>query len=160
MYKIGVNCGITGAIALLQDDNFVTVEDMPLFRMGKHRQINAAELAELLETWQSAIHGDNADNNYMVYVEEVSAMPGQDVTGVFNFGTSYGIILGCLGALKMPFTMVRPQGWKKRAGLINYENVRVRTLAEQFYPGAPLSRKKDMGRAVAILIAKFAGELD
>ena len=144
--KIGVDCGISGAIALLNDNvSFISVHDMPVMAgTGKRQQVNAAELAKILKL----VGG-------IAYVERVSAMPKQGVSSMFSFGTSYGIVLGVLAAIGIPTILVTPQSWKKRAGLTGKEKDYARTLAQQLYPAAELGRKKDIGRADALLIARF-----
>ena len=144
--KIGIDPGISGAIAMLNDDDsLINVYDMPVMAgTGKRQQVNASELAKLL----SHSHGTS-------YLERVSAMPKQGVSSMFSFGTSYGIVLGVLAALQIPIVLVTPQRWKKTAGLTGKEKDMARTLAQQLYPEAELGRKKDIGRADAILIARF-----
>ncbi len=149
--KIGIDPGISGALALLTDDNkLVEVIDMPVIPLGKaKRQINGAELAKQLSRWCSQSGAVTA------YLEKVSAFPGQGVTAMFNFGMSYGVTLGTLGALQIPVVLVTPQSWKRKANFIGKPKDYARTLAQQLYPEADLARKKDIGRAEAILIGRF-----
>lgn len=149
MKRIGIDPGISGALALL-DDNLALLDvlDMPIMALSKtKRQVNAAELAKILSKWKDAT----------AYVEKVSAYPGQGVTAMFNFGMSYGTLLGVLGALQIPVVLVSPQSWKKKAGILGKEKDMSRTKAQQLYPEADLARKKDCGRAESILIARFGG---
>jgi crossover junction endodeoxyribonuclease RuvC len=148
--KIGIDPGLSGAIAFLDDNlELIKVVDMPIMmiRKGKN-QVNAAALAGLLK---------GLPVSAVAYLEQVSAMPGQGVSGMFSFGTSYGIVQGVLAALGIPVVLVRPQAWKARAGLKGSEKDMARTLAIRLYPAAELSRKKDIGRADAILIARYGG---
>ena len=157
--KVGIDPGLEGAIALLQDNEVLAdLIDMPVMPMGKHKhQINAAALAKLLKNWK------DIDCRLTACVEYVSAAPGQGVSAMFNFGVSYGVVQGVLGALQIPVTFVTPAVWKKRAGLPQREKGQkesvykdiARTRAQQLYPVADLSRKKDVGRADALLIARF-----
>jgi crossover junction endodeoxyribonuclease RuvC len=119
--------------------------------MGKHKhQINTAELAKIIMNWKI-----KSDTGLTAYLEYVSAQPGQGVSSMFNFGKSCGVVEGILGALQIPMILVTSQTWKKRAGLQGKPKDAARTLAQQLYPGADLSRKKDIGRADSILIARF-----
>ena len=54
-----------------------------------------------------------------VVVEHVTAMPGQGVTSMFNFGQSFGVIKGICSAMQLPIHFVRPTKWKKYFNLIN-----------------------------------------
>ena len=148
--KIGVDCGISGAIALLNDnDSFIAVYDMPVMAgTGKRQQVNGAELVKLLLPYKTSS---------VAYLERASAMPKQGVSSMFSFGCSYGIIQGVLAALSVPMVIVPPRTWKKRAGIIGKEKDYCRTLMQRLYPMAELGRKKDIGRADALAIARFGG---
>ena len=52
-------------------------------------------------------------NQIRVVIEHVSAMPGQGVTSMFNFGQSFGILKGICTAMQLPMFFVRPNKWKK-----------------------------------------------
>ena len=92
-----------------------------------------------------------------VIIEQVSAMPGQGVTSMFNFGQSFGILKGICSAMQLPMYFVRPTKWKKYFNLINSEKDASRTKAIEVFPyfSSELSRKKDSNKADAILIASF-----
>jgi crossover junction endodeoxyribonuclease RuvC len=77
---------------------------------------------------------------------------------MFSFGVSYGVVQGVLASLFIPYILVRPAEWKKRAGLIGAEKDKARTIAQQLYPQAELARKRDVGRADAILIARHGAK--
>lgn len=148
--RIGIDPGVMGAMAVL-DDKFRCIElhDMPTMPLGKkHLQINAAALADLFNHYPPC----------HVYLEEVHAMPKQGVSSTFNFGTSYGVVQGVCGALDFPLILVRPAAWKKSARLVGKPKDAARTLAQHLYPEQNLSLKKHLGRADALLIARF-GEL-
>jgi crossover junction endodeoxyribonuclease RuvC len=150
---IGIDPGISGAIAYIADD-YVDTADMPIMTKssGKGNQVDPYTLHSLLTTFVR--QGRKIER---AYVESVHAMPGQGVSSVFSFGKSAGIIEGILAAEKIPMVLVTPQKWKKRAGIIGKEKDAARTLALQLYPqiASHLDRKKDVGRADALLIAHF-----
>jgi crossover junction endodeoxyribonuclease RuvC len=150
--RIGIDPGITGAIAFLQDDYMecIGLYDMPVMALGKNKhQVNAAELAKIVH------NGGNNEKPITVYLELVNAMPGQGVSSMFNFGMGYGVVQGVCAALGYPLVLVRPNVWKKIAGLIGKPKESARTLAQQLYPEQDLSLKKHVGRADALLIARF-----
>lgn len=144
---IGIDPGLTGAIAVLgPDGSFVAVHDMPTTKLGKNkRRVNGPVLAEIIKSYLVT----------MAVVEVVHAMPGQGVTSMFNFGEGYGVIKGVLAGLGVPHKDATPQKWKKACDLIGSEKDAARALAIELFPDASLSRKKDIGRADALLIAKF-----
>ena len=99
-----------------------------------------------------------ADRGLLVAkVEQVGPMPGQGVSSMFSFGYSAGVVSGVLGSLGVNKVMVRPQAWKKAYGLTGRDKDAARTLAIERYPEAAplLVRKKDVGRADALLIAGY-----
>ena len=152
---IGIDPGQTGAIASLNKyGQVVELADMPTMARihGKGHQVDAAQLASILTSMKDG-------NTATVYLEQVSAMPGQGVSSTFHFGESVGIVLGVCGALGLPVRMVTPQKWKKKAGLIGKDKDAARTLAIQSHPDFAdmLTLKKHIGRADAILIAEFGG---
>lgn len=151
---IGVDPGITGAIAVLNNDlQCLDVQNVPTMPLGKnHTQINAPSLAKYFKHW-GYIAGDK--DVPTVYIEQVGAMPGQGVTSMFNFGMSYGLIIGIASTLEYPFILVRPNQWKKNASLLGKPKDAARTLAQQLYPSVDLGLKKDVGKADALLIARF-----
>ncbi len=152
--RIGIDPGLHGAIALLKDNGeLVSVLDMPIMAStGDRQQVNAAELAKML--WPC--RKEPMNGLVTAYVERVAAMPGQGVSSMFNFGVSYGVVLGVLAALGIPVILMSPGKWKRAAGLIGKPKDFSRTVAQQLYPDASLGRKRDCGRADAILIALYA----
>jgi len=118
MMKLGIDPGISGALALLtEDDRLVEVWDMPVSPKlsGKGNQVNAALLVSMFQ--QAIALAQNAGHDVTVFLEQVGAMPGQGVTSMFGFGRSAGVIEGVAAAMALPVHMVTPQAWKKRAGL-------------------------------------------
>ena len=131
--------------------------DMPVMEKthGKGQQVNAAILADNIRHCQAIAEGKSC--GLKAYVEQVSAMPGNGVTAMFSFGESFGIIKGVLGTLSISTKYARPTQWKKRAGLQGKPKDAARALVIQQHPeiAGQLTRKKDCGRADAILIARF-----
>ena len=156
MKVIGIDPGLKGAIAVLQDNKVKEVFDVPVMPEGKKnkRQLNSAQLVKLLKD----IISDNEEVS--VVVENVSAMPGQGVTSMFNFGQTFGAIKGICAALGLPIFFVRPAKWKKYFDLINSSKDASRTKAIEMYPSLSdqLSKKKDVNKSDAILIARFYSE--
>jgi len=147
MLVVGIDPGATGALAFIDDrDGLMAVYDMPTTKnkQGKNL-VNATLLAQLLRVEQPK----------KAIIERVSAMPGQGVTSMFNFGMGYGVVLGVIASLGIPHELVTPQTWKRAAGLIGADKDYARTKVLEMYPHADVARKKDIGRADAILIARY-----
>ena len=156
MIIIGIDPGLNGAIAVLKNNKVLDIFDVPVMPEGKKnkRQLNSAQLAKLLK---DIIH---ENDDVMVVVENVSAMPGQGVTSMFNFGQSFGLIKGVCAALSLPIFFVRPSKWKKHFELINSSKDSSRTKVIEMYPSlsSQLAKKKDVNKSDAILIARFYTE--
>jgi crossover junction endodeoxyribonuclease RuvC len=146
MIFIGVDVGMSGAIAGVDHTGeFVFAEEMPVFAEGKTTAVDAVAVSQLLSD----------KGPLLAAVEKVGAMPNQGVVSMFNFGKSYGTVLGVLGAMQIPITDVTPQLWKKHYGLIGKDKDAGRGVAIKLFPKASLARKKDHGKADALLIARW-----
>ena len=153
MRIIGIDPGLSGAIAVLDNNKVLKIYDMPVMAEGKKnkRQLNSAQLVNIIK--------DNIENceEINIVVEQVNAMPGQGVTSMFNFGQTFGAIKGVCAALNLPIFFIRPSKWKKYFELINSSKDSSRTKAIEMYPSIAnqLSKKKDVNKSDAILIARF-----
>lgn len=139
MRVIGIDPGATGAIVMLEDGTPIEWEEMPVMTVGKSTRVNAAALADFLRE-------SFADH---VFVELVHSMPKQGVASSFNFGHSTGTIMGVLGALNTPHTLVTPVFWKRKMNLIGTDKDAARARAIQLWPGWKELNKKSKGQALA-----------
>ena len=141
MRIFSIDPGLSGAIAVLENEVVLDVIDLPVMAEGKKnkRQLNSAQLSQYMSK------------------NLVNAMPGQGVTSMFNFGQTFGAIKGISATLKLPIYFVRPSKWKKHFDLINSSKDASRTKAIEIYPSLAekLSKKKDVNKSDAILIARF-----
>ena len=125
MLIIGIDPGISGSICFLTDGKILDVIEMPTMADGKKnkRQVNGSQIFNEIS---KRIH-DVEKKNIRVIIEQVSAMPGQGVTSMFNFGQSFGILKGICSAMQLSMYFVRPAKWKKYFGLIKSEKDASRT---------------------------------
>lgn len=153
MIIIGIDPGLSGGIAVLDNNKVLDLFDMPVMADGKKnkKQLNSALLAKLIK------ESTSNTSESAVIVEQVNAMPGQGVTSMFNFGQTFGAIKGICATLELPIFFVRPSKWKKHFELINSSKDASRTKAIEMYPhlAEKLSKKKDVNKSDAILIARF-----
>jgi crossover junction endodeoxyribonuclease RuvC len=146
---LGIDPGLSGAVAIMAQIG-MEIHDMPtlaLTRGGKNkREIDAALLADLIERGKP----DHA------FVEQVWAMPGQGVSGMFAFGKAYGIVIGILAALQIPVTFVPAQTWKK-ALRVPAAKDGARARASELLPTAAhyWTRVRDSGRAESALLSLY-----
>jgi crossover junction endodeoxyribonuclease RuvC len=143
---LGIDPGsVSGAYAVLDETGkIIDVDDLPV--VG--RQVDAAEFARIVQQY----HPKRA------VLEDVWAMPKQGVRSMFRFGVSVGIVQGVLMAAMVPVILVTPMKWKKHFRL-DSDAEKSRALAIHTWPACrKLSRKKDHGRAEALLLAKYGQE--
>ena len=155
MLIIGIDPGISGSICFFQDGKIIDVVEMPTMTEGKKnkKQVNGSQIFNEISEKIKKLDKEEIK----VIIEQVSAMPGQGVTSMFNFGQSFGILKGICSAMQLPMYFVRPAKWKKYFNLINSEKDASRTRAIEIFPyfSSQKKKKKDSNKADAILIASF-----
>ncbi len=155
MYIIGIDPGISGAICFFKDGKIIDVIEMPTMSEGKKnkKQVNGNQLYNEIKLKLSNF----SEENVAVVVEHVTAMPGQGVTSMFNFGQSFGLIKGICSAMQLPIHFVRPTKWKKYYNLLNTSKDASRSRAIEIFPkvSEQLKLKKDSNKADAILISSY-----
>ena len=158
MIIIGIDPGVSGAICILNNGKITEVYEMPTMIDGKKnkKQVNGAEITNIFQ--KELISNKDAK----VVIEHVSAMPGQGVTSMFNFGQSFGVLKGICAALKLPVYFVRPVKWKKHFNLIRTNKDASRTKVIEIFPyiSSKIPKKKDANKADAILIAAYFNQAE
>ena len=153
----GIDVGITGAMVMLGNDGrLVWTSDMPTRKVKKNGKAKTeldiesfAQIIQCMATWNSL--------SETTYIENLSAMPGQGVTSMFNFGKTYGAILGVLAAEGVTPTLIAPAVWKRYFGLIGTDKDASRQLVLRTFTNTEgaFSLKKHHNRADAALIALY-----
>ena len=155
MFIIGIDPGISGAICFFLNGEVIDIIDMPSMADGKKnkRKVNSQQVFNEI----SKRIKNFSKKEIIVVIEQVSAMPGQGVTSMFNFGQSFGVLKGICSAMQLSMYFVRPAKWKKYYGLIKTEKDASRTKVIEIFPyiSSKLSKKKDSNKADAVLIANF-----
>ncbi len=146
---IGIDPGFKGAIAVIEELSIQLI-DTPSATIGKtKREYQVSQMYEILNMYRS---------DSIVAIEKVHSMPRQGVASAFTFGKGYGIWLGLLAALQMPYDEVTPQRWQKEmmADMQKGKDAS-RLRAMQIYPRLTqkLNKKSYDGRADALLIAEW-----
>lgn len=153
MKYIGIDTGLSGAVAIIYGDS-IQIFDAPTttIKSGKKNKRKYIEsvMVDILEPFKEDSH---------VCIEAVHSMPGQGVAAMFSMGEGYGLWRGIVATLRIPYTLVTPQAWKKEmmAGM-GKEKAASCLRAQQLYPDAelftPRGRALD-GRGDALLIATY-----
>lgn len=156
MLVLGIDPGLSGALALYDaGTGALELVDVPTFDMAKagkaKRVVDVATLARTIDAW--------AKRSPTVWIERVGSMPGQGVASAFDFGCTYGLLIGVCAASFLPMERVTPQVWKKalglRGGVENKDESRARASALMPRHSHLWPLKKHDGRAEAALIALY-----
>ena len=145
----GLDPGLTGALAIVSEHGVLFVDDLPVHQIHAGKKTRAElDLGGLRELMTSHAYDH-------VFIEQVAARPGQGVTSMFRFGLTAGQIIGLVAGLRVPYSLVLPQRGQRIASCGPAPD-EARRRAGQLYPDAVqyLTRKRDAGRADAILIAR------
>lgn len=150
MSVLGIDIGVSGALALLSDSGeLLDAYEMPCLHDGprNRRTINAPLLAELVYRSHAA----------RAFVERVGPRPMEGAVGAFAFGDCKGVIRGVLAATATPAIFIQPAQWKRVVGIPPGKSGAkdaARAEAIRRWPGKAslFALKKDDGKAEAALI--------
>ena len=151
MIVLGIDVGLTGAVAVLKDGRFLSVQDLPVMqKVSKSAKVKMQLDSRNLVLALGKISADVA------YVERVSTRPGQGIASNASLMHSLGVVECALAANGIPMVFVESRVWKKHFGLPKEKDV-TRAWAIRTIPEAAefLQRKKDSGRADALAIACY-----
>jgi Holliday junction resolvasome RuvABC endonuclease subunit len=153
MIYVGVDPGLSGAIAFLTGDGRLAIVRAPLQERNGKREIDPRQLAHAV---RDQLHTLGPTSPVEAAIERVHAMPKQGVTSAFTFGRTLGVVEGVLAALSIPVTFVTPVAWK-RALAVPADKAGARLRASETFPAhAPMfARPADDGPAEAALIAAW-----
>ena len=155
MFTIGVDCGLTGAIAIVRDGiQLVDLMDMPTVSNGKGTKVSRSVDGAAIANYLSEFLGRHPTDYIAVAVEKTASMPGQGLASTYSMGHSRGIVEGVVQAKRLPLHLVAPAQWKRAMGLTSDKELVRGEMLRQF-PSAPITRKKDHDRAEAIALALY-----
>lgn len=154
---IGIDAGVSGAVAAIYEDGRLDINDIPTITVGKRRQIDAPEFLRILRHYLADdLHYVTSGMEVFAGLELVHSQPRDGAVGAFSFGRSFGNMEMALTALGIPHRLVRPQEWMKAMG-VGADKENRRLTARRVFPLAAdqLNLKKHNGRADALLIAAY-----
>ena len=147
MIYIGIDPGKAGALAYIDRTGHGEAVEVVPFNEDEYKRV------------LSCI-SESGTENVRCCIERASAMPGQGVTSMFNFGKGFGWVLGLLDAYRLSYELITPQKWKKEFGVTSDKNTSI-AVCKRLFPGVSLlptalSRKDNDGMAEALLMAEYA----
>jgi len=166
-YILGIDPGAQGAFAIidysqsLTNPKTVCVVDLPYTYLNVEKnakqELNAHDLSTLLDVYKDKIKIAVVEKvAAMNYIDAEGKKRGQGAAASFAFGKSYGMLLGVLHTFQIPVVDIVPSVWKIMMK-VNAQKQSSITEAKKLFPDAHhyLTRKKDDGRAEALLLAHF-----
>lgn len=154
---LGIDPGISGAVALLLPDGSVRFWSTPSIKTGGKRDYDGMHMQEVLLEAISYVE-EPMGLHLHTYIERAQAMPKQGVTSTFNYGKGFGLWLGLLIGLGIPHTLVSPRRWKT-AMMADMPKDKGASLlrAKQLFPqcASQLTLVKDHDKAEALLLAAW-----
>jgi hypothetical protein len=150
---LGIDPSFGGALALYRGPGDWVVIDAPTMGTGKQRELDGATFAAWLREHRPV----------KAFIEHAAARLGQGVSSMFRYGGMSWGLKAALAAFAVPCVEVTAATWKRAAGIApGSDKERSRQMALQRWPDQAkyLGRKRDHGRAEAMLIAAYgAGTL-
>ena len=143
MKVVGIDPGVTGALALHEGGKLTALQDMPVF----DSRVDGAEIASILKAMQPDC----------VFIEDTHAMPRNGSIALFKLGLNTGIVIGVVQSLSHPLFRIRPAKWKSKMGVTKLDKNGVRGIVREMYPdwASCFARVKDHNRAEAVLISRY-----
>ena len=147
-FYMGIDPGLSGAIAIYDGNQALVVHDMPVLQLKTRRVVDEYALARLIDSWSGRVSA--------CWLEQVATRPGEGSVGAFTFGRSYGVVRGVLAANFITIHDVPPQVWK-RVLKVSGDKDEARARASALFPryADQWALKKFDGRAEASLIALY-----
>lgn len=159
MLIVGIDPGLEGCIAKMDlsviDYNVTCIDFFIIPKI--ERDFDVSELREVFSKLRTVNH---------VFLEKVSAMPGQGVSSMFKFGRGVGMIEAFISTLYAPLTMVTPKRWQKELHAGLYQNsisdpkLRSIAAAKKLFPSIDFRKNnkcriEHRGKVDSLLIAEY-----
>ena len=150
-YFGGIDIGLDGAIAIIDNSGFVSVFDIPLLTVSSRKTQRLYDYRGVANIFCKL-----KNESIIFCMEKVNAFPGQGVSSMFKLGTGYGMYHGILSSFGFAYEEVTPQRWMKSIfeGMGKGKDAS-RYKASQLFPSIDLSKKIHHNRADALLIAEY-----
>jgi len=150
---MGIDPGVTGGLATIgaESGELIHAARTPILPVPGKKEYDVPAMRDALT--------QHASNLRLVTIEKVGAMPRDGRVGAFSFGCGYGLWLGLMVALSIPYIEVPPQRWQSRmlAGLPRGPKSKASAMraAKSLFPTIPVRVKADNGIADAALIGEY-----
>jgi Holliday junction resolvasome RuvABC endonuclease subunit len=154
---IGIDPGLSGAVAIItaKEVTFIDTPTEIVRRNTTRRVYNPVAMATEIMCIKDI---KSSLDKVHVAIERQGAMPKQGVSSTFSIGMGYGLWIGIIAAMGLPYTIIEPRAWKHSLmeGMGKEKGASI-IRACQLYPKVAndLKLKKNHNRADALLIAEY-----
>ena len=142
---LGIDNGLLGCLAFYNGEELI-LHDMPTIEVKGRRALDMQRIKQIILE----------DIPWHVYIEKTTPMPKLGGLPCYSMGHSEGFMLGLMTGFNIPYTLVRPNDWKKAMGCPADKGgakQRASELLPQFSHNWPLKKHHD--RAESALIALY-----
>ena len=108
MIVAGIDPGKSGGIVIINDGD--NINKSPMVEMYKC-PTSTVEMSSILRSAKNTAYVEN--DKIVVAIEKVWAFPTDARSAAFKFGVNYGMWLGIIGSLDLPFMEIPPKTWMK-----------------------------------------------
>lgn len=152
---VGLDPGVTGAVAVILPDGTMTCRPLKTRLVGKQKYLDSCDL----ETWLGDVSEGHSAH---ACIELVHSMPRQGVTSTFTFGAAWGAGVAALELFTRDggrLHILRTDEWRKHVGLPrSVEKDAVLDHAARLWPMTKFGRNHNL--AEAALMAEAARRID
>jgi len=165
---VGIDPGVSGAIAAVHEGKVLLLADAPVIASNGKNRSHVAGMVELL---RDVLEHAGTKSLVSVVLEQpppvvrfggAKERAGEGAGKVFDSAASRFVLGRCVGqwegavqALGFTLLLAHPPTWKKAMGVAGGDKGRSVLEASRLFPEASLKRKKDHGRADALLLAEY-----
>jgi len=148
----GVDIGLDGALVVIKNGKIESRSVMPIFKSTKSRR--EYDTQKICNFFRKIKNG-------FVVIEKCHAMPKLGTVQSFNLGKGFGLIIGIVSALNLPYHIVHARTWQKEMFKdLNYKDTKQasKIVAKRLFPNENFlaterCRKEHSGLTDATLIS-------
>jgi crossover junction endodeoxyribonuclease RuvC len=153
MRILGIDPGLTGGVAIYDTDLRAVVDAIDIEIVGEDakQRVGIIVISNFIHQYKAGA----------AFIERAGVMPKQGIASGFKYGRAVGAIEAVVILAGVPLTLVEPQTWKRFYQLVKADKEASRRHALRLFPYMKelLARKKDHGRAEAMLIALYGARI-
>ncbi len=147
---LGIDPGVSGGLAIIEFAKVIDAIDVPVIGSAAKERVDSIAIGKLIEQHQPSF----------AFIERAGAIPKQGSSSGFKYGRAVGALEATVILSGIPIQIIEPAVWKRALRLPGKDKEAARQRALELFPAAHalIARKRDHGRAEAILIAMYGSQ--